>query len=52
MANITHSVDGLLKPANDKKTEMAFVIGGIFIATLVAPICFLGWSLINAIFIG
>lgn len=52
MANITHRADNLLKPANDKNTEMAYVIGGIFVATLLAPICFLGWSLIKAIFIG
>ncbi|WP_315921990.1 hypothetical protein [Mesorhizobium sp. SP-1A] len=52
MANTTHGADNLLNPASDKKTEMAYVIGGIFIATLLAPMCFLGWSLIKAIFIG
>lgn len=48
MANITDGNHVKLNSVDDKKTEMAFVIGGIFIATLLAPFFFLLWSLIEA----
>lgn len=37
-------------PVADKKTELAYVIGSIFLASLAAPIVILGWSLFSAIF--
>lgn len=50
MANITDRNHVRLSSIDDKKTEMAFVIGGIFIATLLAPFFFLLWSVVGAFF--
>jgi hypothetical protein len=50
MANITDRNHVQLNSVSDNKTEMAFVVGGIFIATLLAPIFFLAWSLISALY--
>lgn len=37
------------KPAADKTTEVAYVVGAIFLASLVAPVVILAWSLLKSL---
>lgn len=37
------------KPAVDKTTEVAYVVGAIFLASLIAPVVILAWSLLKSL---